>query len=209
MGAPHYGHLPICSRLANVHAIPQNHQNTSSRSPKPLVPSTLILIEVSRLPGRMQALRVLRLWWYRLWVPTGRTVCGCGVARLVRRLDLKPTYRVVRQGLKDLNGTMPRPRPRHPKQADPWPGCGWSGRPVLAGLHPAASHPAPPRQPALALRACLAMQRDGWLACLAHEAFIDGDQFNELFTITPMIGMILLCLGTKAPPNLCDPSRGR
>jgi hypothetical protein len=59
--APHYGHLPIRART-NVHAIPQSHRNTGSRNPKPLVRSTLILVEISRLPGTMQALRVLRLW---------------------------------------------------------------------------------------------------------------------------------------------------
>jgi hypothetical protein len=52
------------------------------------------------------------------------------------------------------------------------------------------------------------VRRKCWLACLVHEAFIDGDQFNELLTLAPMIGMVLLCPGTKAPPNLCDPSRG-
>jgi hypothetical protein len=105
-----YGHVRVRA-WANLHAIPQNHRFKGSRGPKPLVRGTLILVEVSRLPGRTQAPQVLWLWWYGSGEPDLAVVWRA----YVRRFDLEHTYRFVRQ---DLNWTTPRPR--YPEQADRW-----------------------------------------------------------------------------------------
>jgi hypothetical protein len=44
-----------------------------------------------------------------------------------------------------------------------------------------------------------------WLAALVGEAFIEGDQFDELRAIATMIRMIALGQGTKALLNLREP----
>jgi DDE superfamily endonuclease len=105
-----YGQVHVRA-WTNLHAIPQNHRYKGSRGPKPLVRGTLVLVEVSRLPGRTQAPQVLWLWWHGPDTPDLAVVWRA----YVRRFDLEHTYRFVRQS---LNWTLPRPR--HPEQADRW-----------------------------------------------------------------------------------------
>src|SRR5437764_12939450 len=48
---------------AGLHAVPQNHATKRTRQPKPIVRGTLILVEISRLPGRARPLKALCPWW--------------------------------------------------------------------------------------------------------------------------------------------------
>lgn len=105
-----YGRVHVRA-WTNLHAVPQNHRYKGSRGPKPLVRGTLILVEVSRLPGRAHTPQILWLWWRGPGAPNLAVVWRA----YVRRFDLEHTYRFVRQG---LNWTTPRPR--QPEQADRW-----------------------------------------------------------------------------------------
>lgn len=103
---------------AGLHAIPgQSRTNPRPlRAHKPVVPGTLILVEVSRLPGRTRTPQVL-------WLTGAKaTRHGPGQPDLalvwrayVRRFDLEHTFRFVKQV---LNWTTPRVR--YPEQADHW-----------------------------------------------------------------------------------------
>lgn len=96
---------------ASLHAIPGRDKTRRLRAPKPVVGGTLILVEVSRLPGRTRKPTVLWLWWRGPGTPD--------LARIwrayVRRFDLEHTFRFIKQS---LNWTTPRVR--HPAQADRW-----------------------------------------------------------------------------------------
>jgi len=96
---------------AGLHAIPQNHATKGSRQPKPLVRGTLILVEISRLPGRARPLKALWLWWHAPQAPDLAIVWRA----YVRRFDEEHTLRFLKQ---TLNWTTPRVR--HPEQADRW-----------------------------------------------------------------------------------------
>lgn len=56
-----YGHVRVRAWM-NLQAIPQNHRTKGVRG-------TLILVEVSRLPGRPHEPQVLWLWWLGLGAP--------------------------------------------------------------------------------------------------------------------------------------------
>jgi hypothetical protein len=96
---------------AGLHGVPQAHATRGSRQPRPLVRGTVLLVEVTRLPGRTQRPQQLWLWWYgpgtpdldRLW------------RAYVRRFDLEHTFRFLKQTL-----GWTTPRLRHPEQADRW-----------------------------------------------------------------------------------------
>ncbi|MGD9890400.1 MAG: transposase [Dehalococcoidia bacterium] len=98
---------------AGLHAIPgQDRANPRPvRSPKPVVPGPLILIKVSRLPGRTRKSQVLWLWWHGPGAPDLALIWRA----YVRRFDLEHTFRFVKQV---LNWTTPRVR--FPEQADRW-----------------------------------------------------------------------------------------
>jgi hypothetical protein len=94
-----------------LHAKPGQSAHRPLRAPKPVVSGTLILVEVSRLPGRTRKPQVLWLWW-----------CGPGTLDLavvwrayVRRFDLEHSFRFLKQVL-----GWTTPRVRHPQQADRW-----------------------------------------------------------------------------------------
>lgn len=76
-----------------------------------MVPGTLILVEVSRLPGRSRTPQVLWLWWHGSGQPDLTVIWRA----YVRRFDLEHTFRFVKQ---ILNRTVSRVR--HPERADRW-----------------------------------------------------------------------------------------
>ncbi len=94
-----------------LHAKPGQSRRRPLRAQKPVVPGTLILVEVSRLPGRTRTPQVLWLWWHGPGTPD----LGVAWRAYVRRFDLEHTFRFVKQ---ILNWTVPRVR--HPEQADRW-----------------------------------------------------------------------------------------
>ncbi len=96
---------------AGLHAKPGQSAARPLRAQKPVVPGTLILVEVSRLPGRTRKPQVLWLWWH------GPDAPDLAVAwrAYVRRFDLEHTFRFVKQVL-----GWTTPRVRHPEQADRW-----------------------------------------------------------------------------------------
>jgi DDE superfamily endonuclease len=96
---------------AGLHTKPGQSRARPLRAPKPVLPGTLILVEVSRLPGRTRKPQVLWLWWHGPGQPNLAVVWRA----YVRRFDLEHTFRFVKQ---ILNWTTPRVR--HPAQADRW-----------------------------------------------------------------------------------------
>jgi hypothetical protein len=96
---------------AGLHTKPGQSRARPLRAPKPVLPGTLILVEVSRLPGRTRKPQVLWLWWHGPGQPNLAVVWRA----YVRRFDLEHTFRFVKQ---ILNWTTPRVR--HPEQADRW-----------------------------------------------------------------------------------------
>jgi hypothetical protein len=96
---------------AGMHAIPGQDKTRRRRGPKPVVAGTLILVAVSRLPGRTRKPTVLWLWWHGPGTPDLARVWRA----YVRRFDLEHTFRFVKQS---LNWTTPRVR--HPEPADRW-----------------------------------------------------------------------------------------
>ncbi len=96
---------------AGLHTKPGQSRVRPLRAPKPVVPGTLILVEVSRLPGRTRQPQVLWLWWHGPRQPDLAVVWRA----YVRRFDLEHTFRFAKQ---ILNWTTPRVR--HPQQADRW-----------------------------------------------------------------------------------------
>ena len=96
---------------AGLHARPGQDRARPLRAAKPVVPGTLILVEVSRLPGRTRKPQVLWLWWHGPEAPDLAVVWRA----YVRRFDLEHTFRFIKQV---LNWTTPRVR--QPAQADRW-----------------------------------------------------------------------------------------
>lgn len=112
---------------AGLHGIPKHHDGTRRRVPAPLpgsplpgsplptpvavVRGTLLLVEVSRLPGRQQTPKPLWLFWQGVGAaPLAR--CWHGYTR---RFALEHTFRFDKQ---TLNWVVPRVRT--PEQADRW-----------------------------------------------------------------------------------------
>jgi hypothetical protein len=96
---------------AGLHTKPGQSSARPLRASKPVVPGTLILVEVSRLPGRTRSPQVLWLWWHGSRAPELAVVWRA----YVRRFDLEHTFRFIKQ---ILNWTTPRVR--QPEQADRW-----------------------------------------------------------------------------------------
>jgi hypothetical protein len=96
---------------SGLHAKPGQSRRRPLRAPKPVVPGTLILVEVSRLPGRTQQPQVLWLWWHGPGAPDLAIIWRA----YVRRFDLEHTFRFVKQTL-----TWTVARVRSPEQADRW-----------------------------------------------------------------------------------------
>jgi hypothetical protein len=96
---------------SGLHTKPGQSRARPLGAAKPVVPGTLILVEVTRLPGRTQKPQVLWLWWHGPSAPHLAVVWRA----YVRRFDLEHSFRFVKQ---ILNWTVPRVR--HPQQADRW-----------------------------------------------------------------------------------------
>ena len=89
----------------------QEHATRGTRRPRPVVRGTLVLVEVSRLPGRTQRPKALWLWWHGPGTPDLDQLWRA----YVRRFDLEHTLRFCKQTL-----GWTTPRPRHPAQAARW-----------------------------------------------------------------------------------------
>ena len=105
-----YGQVQVRA-WANLHPKQQNHAARGTRRTRPVVPGTLIRLEVARLPARVHPPKVLWLWWHGPGAPDLAVVWRA----YVRRFDVEHTFRFVKQ---TLNWTTPRVR--LPEQADRW-----------------------------------------------------------------------------------------
>jgi hypothetical protein len=105
-----YGRVRVRA-WAGVHAKSQNHPARGSRRTKPIIPGTLVLVEVERLPRQTRLPKRLWLWWRGPGLPDLAVLWRA----YVHRFDLEHTYRFCKQA---LNWTTPRVR--HPEQADRW-----------------------------------------------------------------------------------------
>ncbi len=94
-----------------LHPKVQRHAGRGSRGPAPIVPGTLVLVEVSRLPRETHDPQVLWLWWHGPEPPE----LGVIWRAYVRRFDLEHTFRFLKQTL-----GWTTPRVRQPEQADRW-----------------------------------------------------------------------------------------
>jgi len=96
---------------SGLHAKAHNHPNKGSRGPRPIVRGTVILVEVSRLPGWTRKPQSLWLFYYGPDEPNLALLWRA----YVHRFDVEHTIRFFKQ---TLNWTTPRVR--HPEQADLW-----------------------------------------------------------------------------------------
>jgi hypothetical protein len=96
---------------ADLHAKTQEYATRGSRAPRPIVRGTLILVEVSRLPGRSHAPQALWLWWQGPGTPDLAVLWRA----YVQRFDLEHTFRFLKQTL-----YWTAVHPRLPQQADRW-----------------------------------------------------------------------------------------
>jgi Transposase DDE domain len=107
---PQYGTVRVRA-WAGLHPKQQNHAARGTRTTRPVVRGTLILVEVSRLPGPPRPWQLLWLWWSGSGTPDLDVVWRA----YIRRFDQEHTFRFVKQV---LNWTAPRVR--QPEQADRW-----------------------------------------------------------------------------------------
>jgi hypothetical protein len=107
---PQYGTVRVRA-WAGLHPKQQNHAARGTRKTRPVVRGTLILVEVSRLPGPPRPWQKLWVWWSGLGTPDLAVIWRA----YIRRFDEEHTFRFLKQG---LNWTTPRVR--HPEQADRW-----------------------------------------------------------------------------------------
>ncbi len=94
-----------------LHPKVQRHPGRGTRGPTPIVPGTLVLVEVSRLPRETHDPQILWLWWHGPQPPDLSVIWRA----YVRRFDLEHTFRFLKQTL-----GWTTPRLRHPAQADRW-----------------------------------------------------------------------------------------
>ena len=97
--------------------IPRHTVSTPSamRGRRPIVPGTLLLVEVSRLPQHTREPQALWLWWHAPQDLGAIPNLDRAWRAYVRRFDVEHTFRFLKQ---TLNWTLPRVR--HPEQADRW-----------------------------------------------------------------------------------------
>jgi len=107
---PQYGMVRVRA-WAGLHPKQQNHAGRGTRKTRPVVRGTLLLVEVSRLPGPPRPWQRLWLWWSGPGTPDLDVIWRA----YIRRFDEEHTFRFLKQV---LNWTVPRVR--HPEQADRW-----------------------------------------------------------------------------------------
>jgi hypothetical protein len=96
---------------AGLHPKTQDHPSRGTRGPRPIVRGTVLLVEVSRLPGRTRKPQRLWLFYFGPNEPDLAIIWRA----YVHRFDLEHTIRFFKQ---TLNWTTPRVR--YPEQADRW-----------------------------------------------------------------------------------------
>lgn len=99
------------TRVGRAACETQDHPTRGTRQPRPIQRGTLVLVEVTRLPGRSYRTQILWLWWQGPGEPDLDQLWRA----YVRRFDLEHTFRILKQ---TLHWTTPRLR--HPEQADRW-----------------------------------------------------------------------------------------
>jgi hypothetical protein len=97
---------------AGLHPKQQAHPARGTRTTRPIVRGTVVLVEVSRLPARSYPPKTLWLWWHG---PDGALDLDLLWRAYVRRFDLEHTLRFCKQSL-----GWTTPRVRQPEQADRW-----------------------------------------------------------------------------------------
>ena len=107
---PQYGQVRVRA-WSGLHSVVKIHETVGSRKPRPLVRGTVILVEVSKLPGQTRKPRALWLFWHGPGEPDLKVI-WCAY---VRRFDLEHTLRFFKQTLNWI-----APRVRLPEQADRW-----------------------------------------------------------------------------------------
>jgi hypothetical protein len=96
---------------AGLHPKQQMHAARGSRTTRPVVRGTLVLVEVSRLPRPTRLPKQLWLWWTGPGTPDLDVLWRA----YVHRFDVEHTLRFAKQTL-----LWTLPRFRHPQQADRW-----------------------------------------------------------------------------------------
>jgi hypothetical protein len=176
---PQYGAVRVRA-WSELHPKQQNHAARGTRKTRPVVRGTLILVEVSRLPGPPRPWQRLWLWWAG---PDGRTPDLDVVWRAyIRRFDEEHTFRFLKQA---LHWTLPRVR--HPEQADRWT---WLVLAAYTHLRLAAP--------------CAQDQRLPWERPRRQERVLSPYRVRRAFSA------LLLIVGTPAnAPKPCGRSPGR
>ena len=96
---------------AGLHPKHHARPGRGTRKTRPIVRGTVVLVEVTRLPGQTRKPQVLWLWWAGAGVPDLDVLWRA----YVRRFDLEHTLRFCKQSL-----GWTTPRVRYPEQADRW-----------------------------------------------------------------------------------------
>ena len=94
-----------------LHPKQHAHPGRGTRKTRPIVRGTVVLVEVSRVPARLNQRRRLWLWWAGVGVPDLDLLWRA----YVRRFDLEHTLRFCKHSL-----GWTKPRVRSPEQADRW-----------------------------------------------------------------------------------------
>jgi hypothetical protein len=142
-----------------LHPKQQRHPGHGTRGPRPIVPGTILRVQVERVPAKTPPPKVLWLWW----AGPGELNLDQAWRASVRRFDLEHTIRFAKQTL-----GWTTPRPRHPAQAERWTwlvlaadaNCAWPARsPATSGCRgngPDPSRACHPTECAAGFRGCCA-----------------------------------------------------
>jgi hypothetical protein len=147
---------------AELHPKHHAHPGRATRKTRPIVRGTVVLVEVSRLPGQTRKPQELWLWWAGPGAPDLDLLWRA----YVRRFDLEHTLRFCKQSL-----GWTTPRVRHPEQADRWT---WLVVAAYAQLHLA--------------RSWIADRRLPWERPLASGKLTPSRVRRALSALLPMVG---------------------
>ena len=106
-----YGSVTVAA-WSGLHPKQQRHPGHGTRGPRPIVRGTIIRVQVQRVPARTRPPKVLWLWWAGpgdawTWTSPGGPTCAGSTWSTPSASASRPS-------------AGPRPRPRHPEQADRW-----------------------------------------------------------------------------------------